>query len=137
MTGDASDPFSWHVGNDAVSSIKFVGLWTATLYEHTNYQGISSTFSGDDADLGNDSIGHDSTSSIRVQRVSLGTHRYPSGDLNKDCVVDNTDVAIIEAAFGAKVGDPKFDPRADVNGDGAVDVIDYGYVVGDYGTRCQ
>jgi len=66
FTTDVPAPNGWELGNDAASSVKFIGNWTATLYEHDNYGGRSSTFTADDADLGNDSIGHDAMSSIRV-----------------------------------------------------------------------
>jgi len=45
-------------------------------------------------------------------------------DLNKDGHVDILDVAIVTTAFGKKEGDPGWDPRADVNGDGLVDIYD-------------
>lgn len=72
LTGDASQPRDWFVGNDAVSSVRMIGSWTATLYEHDNYQGTSSRFTGSDTDLGNDAIGHDRTSSARIARGSSG-----------------------------------------------------------------
>lgn len=38
----------------------------AILYEHSNFQGRCTRFTGDDSDLGNDSIGNDAASSIRI-----------------------------------------------------------------------
>jgi beta-lactam-binding protein with PASTA domain len=46
------------------------------------------------------------------------------GDLNGDGVVNCTDLAIIKASFGKKVGQAGFDARADVNKDGVVNVLD-------------
>jgi hypothetical protein len=45
-------------------------------------------------------------------------------DLNGDGYVDCGDVAIVKASFGKKAGQTGFDPRADVNHDGVVDVRD-------------
>lgn len=49
---------------------------------------------------------------------------YSPYDLNKDGHVNITDVAIVTTAFGTEEGDPRWDPRADVNGDGLVDIFD-------------
>ena len=46
------------------------------------------------------------------------------GDVNGDAKVDCTDVAVVRAAFGKKAGQSGFDPRADLNVDGVVDVRD-------------
>jgi hypothetical protein len=46
------------------------------------------------------------------------------GDRNGDGVVNCADLAIVKASFGKKIGQPGFDPRADVNGDGIVNVLD-------------
>jgi len=72
FTGDSPNPRGWHIGNDAVSSIRIVGNWTATLYEHDDYKGAHSSFSHDDPDLDNDVIGNDQVSSVRVERRSGG-----------------------------------------------------------------
>jgi trimeric autotransporter adhesin len=41
-----------------------------------------------------------------------------------DGLVNCADLAIIKASFGKKIGQAGFDIRADVNGDGVVNVID-------------
>lgn len=51
-----------------------------------------------------------------------------TGDLDGSGAVDCADVAIVRAAFGKRPGDPGFDARADVNGDGIVNVRDLAYV---------
>jgi len=80
FTSDSPNPTAWYIGNDAASSIRFAGSWTAILYEHDNNQGVSSTFRSDDPDFGNDNIGHDRASSIRVQRGGGNTcANIPSG----------------------------------------------------------
>jgi beta-lactam-binding protein with PASTA domain len=46
------------------------------------------------------------------------------GDLNGDGAVNCADLAIIKAAFGKKTGQAGFDPRADINKDGVVNILD-------------
>ena len=59
-------------------------------------------------------------------------------DLNGDGRVDCTDIGIVRASLGKRVGDVGFDPRADVNNDGIVDVRDMAFVTRRYttGSRC-
>ncbi len=60
------------------------------------------------------------------------------GDLNGDQKVDCADLAIVKASFGKKKGQPGFDPRADVNKDGVVDLRDLAFVSRQLpvGTKC-
>lgn len=51
-----------------------------------------------------------------------------TGDLNSDGQVDCGDLNIIRASFGKSVGQPGFDPRADTNNDGIVNVLDLVYI---------
>jgi len=51
-------------------------------------------------------------------------NNYSPYDLNEDGHVDILDVAIVASAFGAEEGDPRWDPRADVDGNGLVDIYD-------------
>jgi len=51
------------------------------------------------------------------------------GDLNEDGVVSCLDMSIVRAAFGKRVGQPGFDPRADVNRDGLINISDLAYVL--------
>jgi len=59
-------------------------------------------------------------------------------DLNGDGQVNCTDIAIVKAALGKRVGDVGFDPRADVNNDGVIDVRDLAFVTRRVttGSRC-
>jgi Dockerin type I domain len=50
------------------------------------------------------------------------------GDLDFSAVVDCGDLAIVKASFGKRDGQVGFDPRADTNGDGVVDVRDLAFV---------
>lgn len=60
-------------------------------------------------------------------------------DTNRDGIVDCGDLAIIRASFGKKTGQSGFDPRADVNGDGIVNVLDLSTVAQQLpaGTACK
>lgn len=59
-------------------------------------------------------------------------------DLNGDGQVNCTDIAIVKASLGKRAGDVGFDPRADVNHDGVVDVRDLAFVTRRVttGSRC-
>jgi len=53
--------------------------------------------------------------------------------------VNCADIAIVKASFGKKVGQSGFDPRADVNGDRVVNVLDLSTVARRLraGTACR
>jgi trimeric autotransporter adhesin len=59
-------------------------------------------------------------------------------DLTGDGAVDCSDLAVVKALIGKRVGDPGFDPRADFNNDGIIDARDLGYVAQrvTVGVRC-
>jgi hypothetical protein len=50
------------------------------------------------------------------------------GDRDGDGSVDCADLRIVEASFGKAVGQPGFDPRADANKDGIVNILDLSIV---------
>jgi len=66
--GDYANPRAMGFANDAASSLRVGGNVKAGLCEHDNYQGTCDWFTGDDPDLGNNAIGNDRVSSLRVQR---------------------------------------------------------------------
>ena len=57
-------------------------------------------------------------------------------DVNNDCLVDVSDLAIVGAAFGKTKGQPNYNMAADINNDGIVDVSDLAIVGGAFGQRC-
>ena len=61
----------------------------------------------------------------RGSAVSLVESSGPlAGDLNGDNLVNCADLALIKASFGKHAGDVGFDPRADTNHDGVIDIRD-------------
>lgn len=66
--------------------------------------------------------------------------RYSSlaGDLNGDGKVDCADIAIVKAAFGKRIGQVGYDPVADTNNDGIIDIRDLAFVSQHLqaGTKC-
>jgi hypothetical protein len=76
----------------------------------------------------------------QIDRFTVGatTNGIP-GDANRDGRVDCIDMSIVKASFGRRVGSAGFDPRADLNGDGVVDIRDV-TLVSRYlpvGTKCS
>jgi hypothetical protein len=73
-------------------------------------------------------------------RTSVSINVVPLfGDLDLNGSVGCDDLAIIKASFGKKIGQAGFDPRADVNNDGIVNVLDLSAVarVVPAGTACK
>ena len=50
---------------------------------------------------------------------------------------DGIDVSDIAAAIGSRAGDPGFDPRLDIDGNGIVDGIDLSYVAAGFLEVCE
>ena len=46
------------------------------------------------------------------------------GDVNHDGVVDCDDLGLVKASFGARAGNPAFDPNVDLDSSGVVDALD-------------
>ncbi|MCL6579962.1 MAG: hypothetical protein K6T73_11410 [Candidatus Bathyarchaeota archaeon] len=46
------------------------------------------------------------------------------GDVNRDGYIDSEDVELISAAYGSRPGSTNWNPDADLNGDGRVDLSD-------------
>lgn len=55
-----------------------------------------------------------------------------TGDINNDDIVDINDLIAWDLAYGSRVGDPNWNPQADINGDGIVDKIDGILIIQNY-----
>lgn len=55
------------------------------------------------------------------------------GDLNEDGKVDMRDIATVARAYGSKPGDPNWNPRADLNGDGFINMTDVNMASNNFG----
>ena len=60
---------------------------------------------------------------IQVSNVSLGPLPIPA-DLNRDGIVNISDLTILAKAYGATPGDANWDPRANLDGDMRIDLGD-------------
>jgi nitrous oxidase accessory protein len=56
-----------------------------------------------------------------------------TGDLNKDGIVDISDIAMAAKAFGSYLGHPRWNPDADLNSDGVVDIVDIATIATNFG----
>lgn len=59
------------------------------------------------------------------------------GDVDGDCQVGQSDLALVLSAYGSGAGDPRFVPGADFDGDGVVDQGDLGVLLQRYGKSCS
>jgi len=57
------------------------------------------------------------------------------GDVNGDGVVDARDITLIRSAYGSHVGQARYNPAADFNGDGKVGCVDMSYAKKNLGVR--
>lgn len=73
LTGSATSLRLTSVGDNRATSIRMVGQFSAKLYIHTGYDGTSSTFYGDDTNLGNDAV-----SSNRASSIAVSAYQYCS-----------------------------------------------------------
>ncbi len=102
FTADVAD-LSTVAFNNAASSIRIIGDWTATLYVDQNYGNVASSFTRDDPDLSNDAVGSNRASSLRVQRGTTpeanrcdggaGVYLYEHVQYQGRCLKFTSDVA--------------------------------------------
>ncbi|MEM4204837.1 MAG: hypothetical protein QXS54_12280, partial [Candidatus Methanomethylicaceae archaeon] len=78
--GGYSTPGAIGLPNDSISSVKIGSNVRAILCEHDNYGGVCETFTGNDSNLGDNSIGNDRVSSVRVESRGSGGGCMPNAD---------------------------------------------------------
>jgi hypothetical protein len=66
---------------------------------------------------------------LNVAHLSFLVALQPSGtvvpgDVNGDGVVNCADMALVQAAFGTRLGQPGYQASADLNSDGVINIID-------------
>jgi hypothetical protein len=57
-----------------------------------------------------------------------------SGDLNSDGVVNVFDLVIVGRSMNTQPGHERWNPQADVTGDGRIDLRDLNYITGKFGS---
>jgi hypothetical protein len=65
---------------------------------------------------------------LQTEKATVTNLRQFTADRNNDLKVDLKDVEIVKNALWSKLGDRRYDVRADVNGDGVVDWFDLKFV---------
>jgi hypothetical protein len=103
-----------------IHSVTMTGLSPETVYY---YRVVSADGAGNQV--------HSGIGSFTTLESSTPTD---PGDLDGDLKVDFSDFILFAKAFGARVGDGTYDPRADLNGDGEVDFSDFLEFAARYGT---
>lgn len=81
LTADTPDLSTVNFNNTA-SSIRIIGRWSARLYIDQNYAGDSSVFDQDDNDLGDNVIGDNRASAVRISR---GAQPPPTSGPSTNC----------------------------------------------------
>lgn len=59
------------------------------------------------------------------------------GELDGDCVVNLNDLASLLSVYGLCVGDPGYNPAADISGNGCIDLADLAALLAAYGADCN
>jgi hypothetical protein len=57
--------------------------------------------------------------------------------MNGDCKVDILDIMYVAGRWNTQLGDPDYDPKADLDGDGDIDVLDIMKVAGQWMQTCD
>ena len=97
--GDDAFTYTLNGGSSALVSIAILPSGSALLCEHIAYGGVCEAFAGDDADLGDNAISNDRTSSLRTggQTVALFEHTNFGGR----CQLANADIVLL---WGTHIG---------------------------------
>jgi len=73
---------------------------------------------------------------LSLVNKAVANARFPVGDINHDCVVNNHDLRLVREFFGEERGDPRYLPGVDVNDDGRINIFDLATVGRHYGGKC-
>jgi len=68
-----------------------------------------------------------------INMTDIRTFRVVTPDLNADGVVNIIDISIVAKAFGAKPGDPNWNPIVDLDGNNSINIIDVSTIARDFG----
>jgi len=127
FTADNPDLTDSCIGDNAVTSLKIRGPYSATLYREPNYQGTSEAFTGDDPQLSDNVIGNDTVSSICVLFA----------DFDGNGRVDVVDIQRVASRWRMTDEDPGWDARYDLDNDGDIDIVDIMGVAAQWGEGCE
>jgi thermitase len=116
-----------HLLNNSASYNQWVGQWGTEGNYWSDYNGTD--WNQTRCSIG---IGDDYRPWYKVDYRPLMIPWFP-GDINHDGVVDITDLCMWQAANGTKLGDPSWDPHADLNEDGYVNSADYSILSANWG----
>ncbi|MBC7236142.1 MAG: hypothetical protein H5T69_09885 [Chloroflexi bacterium] len=72
---------------------------------------------------------------LRNGRVLVGECIF--GDFDCDCDVDIADIMQVAVRWGAREGDPDYDPTFDLDDDGDIDIVDLALVAAAWGNTCD
>ncbi len=74
---------------------------------------------------------------LRATTGAFALNAFLPGDVNSDGVVDRTDIARVRRAYDSRPGSRRYDPGADVNHDGRIGHVDYGFTRRNLGARAS
>ncbi|NCR27499.1 MAG: hypothetical protein GPJ25_14350 [Microcystis aeruginosa LE13-04] len=76
---------------------------------------------------------HSNAINNTAYNVALTGKSTFNSDITYNGKVDRGDLAPLQAAFNSSIGSPKYDPTADINGDGGINLGDFLVLNSDYG----
>jgi Dockerin type I domain len=62
---------------------------------------------------------------VPLSGVPMRVGKFERADLNEDRSIDGKDLAVMRNSLESVVGQSRYDPRADLNGDGRIDCTDF------------
>jgi len=58
------------------------------------------------------------------------------GDMNRDCVVDISDISTMAFSYGSSSSQPNWNSKADLDNDGTLTIVDIAIAAHNYGKTC-